>query len=63
MDGSVDGDENSTGQSSPSNSIADGAMDDSVEYELDEMEGVREMDTSETEIELDSVVKSFNIRR
>ena len=38
-------------------------MDDSVEYELDEMEGVREMDTSETEIELDSVVKSFNIRR
>ena len=57
-DGSVDGDRSSTGGSSSSKSIVDGVSDDSVEYELDEMDTVREIDTSETEIELNSVEKS-----
>ena len=54
---SVDIDRNLTGGSSP---IVDGVSDDSVEYELaiEEMDAVYETDSSETDIELDSVEKS-----
>jgi hypothetical protein len=47
--------------SSPSKPIVDRVNDDSMECELDEMEGDREIDICKTDRELESVVKSSEV--